>query len=79
MYHIVHRMLSDEIAGCSLYIYESFTIVDELLPSHRVRSRILHEPVTIVTVGRKNFVEENFVEENFAISFESKHFAVLIS
>ena len=50
MYHIVHRILSDEITGCLLYIYESFTIVDELLPSHRVRSRILHEPVTIVMV-----------------------------
>ena len=37
-----------------------------------------------VTVGRENFAEENFTrenfaEENFAISFESKHFAVLIS
>ena len=38
---------------------------------------VQHSSVAIAalyTVGR-----ENFAEENFAISFESKHFAVLIS
>ena len=39
--------------------------------------------MVMATVVRKNFVEENFTrenfaEENFAISFQNKHFAVLI-
>ena len=39
--------------------------------------------MVMATVVRKNFVEENFTRENFAeenfeISFQNKHFAVLI-